>query len=448
MKYIVEESIQREEELIRRLRWFINLRWVTVVSVLIITVSAEYLFDLSIPAFYVHIGNIFLLFYNCVFYFYNKKLSIDVGRNRFRKINMLANFQITLDIVMLSYFMHFTGSIENPFVFYFIFHMVFASILLSNRAAYVQASFAVCLLGGLISGEYFRIIPHYHLGAFFKEESFFNPLYVMGEFAVFASVLYITVYMATSIINRLRLMDKQLEVANTHLKEQDRLKSQYVLTVSHELQSSLSTVQICLKVILEGMTGIISAKTREMAARAELRCVQIINFVKDLLSLSRIRAGREMQKNNISMSEVAKRAIEQTKQKIKEKNINLIEKIYGKGLNVIANEDSMEQLLVNLLTNACKYTPYNGKIEISLMDTEESLVGQVEDTGIGISHNDIPRIFDDFYRAENAVVFEKDGTGLGLTIVKQIIENHNGKIWVESQIGKGTRFIFALPKTG
>lgn len=196
------------------------------------------------------------------------------------------------------------------------------------------------------------------------------------------------------------------------------------------------------------MTGEISEKSREMLARAEQRSRYLLQFVKDLLDLSKIRAIKEIEKKSISLSEIINKVVEQLKPKAERKHLVLSVEDSVSPPIIFANADAIEQLLTNLIDNAIKYTPWGGKVtlECGPSTVDCFFQGSVVDTGIGIPKEDLPHIFEDFYRAKNAEQFEKDGTGLGLSIVKQIIEAHNGKIWVESQVGKGSKFMFILPK--
>jgi len=114
---------------------------------------------------------------------------------------------------------------------------------------------------------------------------------------------------------------------------------------------------------------------------------------------------------------------------------------------VKANVEHMKQLWTNLISNAIKYTEPGGIVVVSLAQNPNYVVGTVRDTGIGIAPEDIPRIFDEFYRTENAKAVERQGTGLGLSIAKRIVETYGGRIWVESELGKGSKFTFVLPKS-
>jgi signal transduction histidine kinase len=444
------KQIVLKKELNERINWIIRLRWLAVIGVFIVISGTHYVLKIKVPLIPLYIGNLILFSYNLLFWLYISKNNSQNDINKwFNKANRFANLQITLDFLMLTYFIHFTGGIENPFIFYFIFHMVIASILLSKQAAYLQATIAIIYLSITVFFEYLNIIPHYHTIGFIPENlCLLNFPYLMGVLFVFTTTLYITVYLATSIVDRLREGERELAIANKKLEEQDILKSQYVLTVSHDLKASLSTIQSCLKVVLNNLSAGMSDKAKEMIIRAEQRSRYLLHFVKDLLDLSRIRAAKEIVKTDILLSDSIEKIIEQLKIKVDEKNIDLLsEKI--EAVYVHANIEALEELIMNLLFNAINYTPQGGKISICSQksDNQNFIQVSVTDNGIGIPQEDLPYIFEDFFRAKNAQVLEKNGTGLGLSIAKQIVETHEGKIWTESQMGKGSKFVFTLPKS-
>ncbi|MCM8804301.1 MAG: ATP-binding protein [Candidatus Omnitrophica bacterium] len=433
-----------EKELRQRLDWFIKLRWLAGIGVLLAILISKFLLKITLPYNFLYIGGITLFLYNFIFYLYQQKLKQKIdSKNWVREANLFANVQISIDLGMLTYLIHFSGGIENPFIFYFVFHMVIASILLSNKAAYLQSTLAVILFGLVIIFEHLKIIPHYHLTGFISEEYIFNRKYLFGIYTSFISTLYLVVYMATSIVNKLRMREEELALANERLAEQDRLKSRYVLTVSHDIQSSLSTIQNCLKVVLVGLTGELSEKSKEMIARAEQKTLYLLSFVKDLLNLSRIKAVKELEKSKFSLKETIIKVIEDLKQKAEEKKITLELEIPENSCLFYGNKEAIEELLINLIINGIKYTPWGGKVGIKMKKIEEKegcFHLCVWDTGIGIPKQDLSKIFDEFYRSKNAESMEKEGTGLGLPIVKEILKVHNGEIWVESEIGKGTSF--------
>ena len=434
---------------LERVEWLIQLRWLAGVMVFTVITSAVYLFHLPLRALPLYIGNTILILYNGLLWFViNRIRQRKPGADRLRQTTRLANLQISIDLLLLSYFIHFSGGLENPFIFYFIFHMVIASILLTRKAAYLQASLAIMLLG-LIGVAELTILPHYHLSGFLNGQSCnLSAFFTAGVLCIIGSTLYLTVFMTTSIEQRLRLREMELAEANDRLAEQDRLKSQYVLTVSHDLRSSLATIQSCLSVVLNDLTGTIPGKAREMIARAAQRADSLIRFVRDLLNLSRIRAMEELEKEAVHLDSAIQKVLAQWQMQSTEKSLDIETKIL-KNLAILGNQEAFEEMISNLIANAIRYTPRNGKIRITGTRSEEdSYVSlAISDTGIGIHPEDIPQIYNDFYRAKNAAILEKNGTGLGLSIVKQIVEAHQGNIWVESELGKGSTFTIKLPKS-
>lgn len=442
-------KIVSEKEFREHLRWLILLRWMVIVGVFIAITVADRLITPNLPLVPLYAGNAILFLYNLLIHIYYSRNEIEHGgEGWFRKNNRLANWQVALDLMFLTYFIHFSGNIENPFILYYVFYIVVASILLSKRAAYLQALAAVFYLGIIGFAEYYGVVPHYHLSGYLPEDiCLLNLSNLLGILFVLMTIVFLIVYITTSIVDRLRTQERQCIIANTKLEEQDRLKSQYVMTVSHDLQESLSAIQSCLKIVLSNLTGSMSEKAREMVGRAEQRSRYLLYFVRDLLSLSRIRAAGEVAKDKVIIKDVVKRVIEQLNGKVTDKNIRLDLDAF-QDTTVWANADLIEHVFLNLISNAIKYTPQNGSIHISNQAYNDSNMVQVSvaDTGIGIPEDALSHVFEDFYRAENARILVKAGTGLGLSIAKQIVEAHKGKIWIDSKMGKGSTVSFTLSK--
>jgi len=268
----------------------------------------------------------------------------------------------------------------------------------------------------------------------------------IGRFVAFSSTLYIAVYLTTTIVKMLHQRERELEVSNRLLAEQDKLKSQYVLVVSHDIQSSLAAIDGCLQTVLQGFTGTIGEKTRDMVQRANVRTRHLLGFVRDLLEVSRMRTESEVPKETVNLVEVIEKEVELFRQQSQERGISLSFENHGGEVILRANRISMEQLFNNLLGNALRYTPEGGRVSVSLKHTDKknTVEARITDSGIGIAPEHLPRIFDDFYRAGNAKAFTENGTGLGLAIVKRIVELHGGAIRVESAVNRGTTFIVTL----
>ncbi len=433
--------------LVERIYWLIRLRWIAIIGLSLTVLFVDKIFAIPIYAFPLYAIAGILSIYNLIFLVYLNSITKIKIANLTTIANRIANIQISFDLVSLTALIHFSGGIENPFIFYFIFHMIIASILLSRRASFLQATFATVLFILMVNLEYHNILPHHCLKGFVPFTLHNNILYISGVYFVFISTLYIAVYMATSISKRLREREKTLAEANLLLEEKDRIKSEYVLRVSHDIKEHLSAIQGCLEPVVEGITGELNPKQRDLIRRADERTEKLLYFVRALLEISRIKLSKHIEMDYFSLKNAVDNALNFIETKAKDKGISLSVNIEA-GIDTIRGaEVYIEETIANMLANSVKYTPRNGKIGIEVKDEGDSVLIQISDTGIGIPKNELPKIFDEFYRARNAREVERNGTGLGLSIAKQVIERHKGKIWVESEEGKGSTFSVTLPKS-
>jgi len=426
-----------KQDLRGKIRWFILLRWIAAAGLALVITGARFLLDIPLPLLPLYLGNLFLVLYNGLCYAVNRRLQQRIDTPGWiDRAHRLANVQILLDLSLLTYLIYFSGSLENPFIFYYIFHMIISGILLTNRSAYLQATFASILFGLLMAARLLDLLPYYALPGAAGTVSLTGYI---GRFLAFSSTLYIAVYLTTTIVNKLHQRERELA-------EQDKLKSQYVLTVSHDIQSSLATVDSCLETVLQGYTGGIGQETRDMIQRADLRTRHLLDFVRDLLDISRMRTQNDIPKEEVNLVEVVEKEIELFREQSRDRDIALsFENLAGE-FYLQANRFSMEQLFNNLLSNALRYTPGGGSVTVTLKpgDKKHSIEARIADSGIGIAPENLSQIFDDFFRAGNARTFTENGTGLGLAIVKRIVELHDGVIRVESEVNRGTIFIFTV----
>ena len=228
------------------------------------------------------------------------------------------------------------------------------------------------------------------------------------------------------------------------LEELDRVKSAFMRTTAHELRAPIGAIQSYLTLILQGYASL--EDQRPMLERASQRSGELLDLVDDLLNLAKLKEVKEeFKKQEVSLEEILAEVLSLHAPEAGEKQITL-------GLEtrpcppVIANPAHIKQLWTNLISNAIKYTPAEGRVAVRLFPKDEgTVVGEVADTGIGIADEDLPHLFQEFFRTDQAKAFTQHGTGLGLSIVKQIVESLGGNISVESALGEGTRFAFRLP---
>lgn len=228
----------------------------------------------------------------------------------------------------------------------------------------------------------------------------------------------------------------------TNLKMMDRIKSDFIHTVSHDLRSPLTAILGYVE-LLERI-GPLNDQQREFVRRVQFSVHSITALVNDLLDLGRIEAGFDASRDEVSLQTVLHYTLDTFQNQAQEKRITLSVHVAA-GLPVLrGNPIRLRQLMDNLVGNAIKYTPQGGSVWVTLRVEDGQVILQVTDSGAGIPLADQPHIFEKFFRASN-VPRSTPGTGLGLAIVKSIVENHGGRIWVESTLGKGATFYVVLP---
>jgi two-component system phosphate regulon sensor histidine kinase PhoR len=228
----------------------------------------------------------------------------------------------------------------------------------------------------------------------------------------------------------------------THLKELDRIKSDFVSTVSHDLRSPLTAILGYVELI--DRVGPVNDQQREFIHRIQVSVNNITALINDLLDLGRIEAGFDARNEIIPLGAIIHYTAESLQPRLAEKSQSLKLSVPEDLPKVLGHPVRLRQMLSNLLGNAIKYTQENGDIRIQALSEGDLVILQVSDNGPGIPITDQPYIFDKFYRGSN-ILTDTPGTGLGLAIVKSIVENHQGRIWVESVPGKGSTFTVVLP---
>jgi two-component system NtrC family sensor kinase len=228
----------------------------------------------------------------------------------------------------------------------------------------------------------------------------------------------------------------------THLKELDRIKSEFVTTVSHDLRSPLTAILGYIELIER--SGGLNVQQEEFIRRVQLSVGQITDLVSNLLDLGRIEAGLDEAKEDTPIAVLARYALESMRSTAESKGLTLESDIPEELPMVLGAPIRLRQMIGNLLDNAVKYTPPEGVIHIEGEGEGNQVILRVRDSGPGIPAADQPYLFDKFFRASN-VPEDLPGTGLGLSIVKSIVDNHDGRIWVESELGQGTTFTVVLP---
>jgi signal transduction histidine kinase len=254
-----------------------------------------------------------------------------------------------------------------------------------------------------------------------------------------------------------------LEVSHRKLQELDRLKSDFVSNVSHELRTPLTSIRMAVDNLLDGVAGQITPTLQRYLSRVKNNTDRLVRLITDLLDLSRIEAGKiELHPGVVSVGDLLLEVVEGLAEAARSKGLELtVSASGGRPALAFADRDKLQQILINLAENAVKFTPAGGRVSVAArrvdssdsqlvdpsrpIDSGEWVELIVEDTGPGIPPEEQRTIFEKFHQVRRDGHGKAQGTGLGLAIAKSLIELHGGRIDVESEVGRGSRFRFTVP---
>jgi signal transduction histidine kinase len=458
------ERTPEEETLVMRLSVFNKMRWVAILGVIVVTLMARYAFDIGFPTLPVYVVCVIVAAYNIVLMQQVrglKELRADLVVPRVRQYMYV---HIMLDMLALTILLHFTGGVENPFVFFLVFHVVLASIGLRYQVVYLLSTIAIAMVSLLFGLEGAGIIPHVNLEGFAMPTRYQERSRILAVLAALAILLYATTYVTTAIAGELRKRQREVVALRESLLEEktgelerasasiakledERSKFLHFIGVAaHDLKAPLTAIQGFLWVMLGGFAGDISEKQKNMLERSSLRITELLTLISDLLDIPRIETGQIVQEMaEVSLREIIEGSIEEQRNLAEAKGIKLEVELPHRLPKVRGSTSRLQQVLTNLINNAINYTD-EGTVTIRAKARDRDLLVEVMDTGIGVPPADMSNLFQDFFRASNV---ETRGTGLGLSISRRIVEAHGGRIWAESpypEANRGSKFSFVLPK--
>jgi len=244
------------------------------------------------------------------------------------------------------------------------------------------------------------------------------------------------------------IAEEALEREVSRLKRIPRAELLPMLQLTHELRSPLAAIQNSLDMVLQGYAANDPKLQDEMLDLARDRAVGMMARVNDFMRLGAVQhAELEREVQPVQLLDVVWRLAPEMRVKAKWRAVDFHVDVPESLPSVAGTYEDMEHLVSNLINNAIKYTEPGGTVTVSLREEDDRVIGVVEDTGIGIGPEDLPKIFDEFYRSEHAKDMDAHGTGLGLSIAKRVVDLYGGQLDVESQLGRGSKFSFVFPKT-
>ncbi len=423
--------------------WFITLRWIACGGVLSALVLVDFFLQYNLPYLILYLLTSCLVTVNIFFTIYYFAIKgKTLSRN---ELGTFFHIQIILDYLFLFLLIYFTGFLNNPFTYYFVFHILLTAFIFPQRTVFLYAGILVAVFISASLLTYFAIIPSYRLTPLLirtvRENSLF--LRTLG----LCTTILISSYLITSIKKRIEERGRRIEVELDRYKGLDKIKSNFILQVTHELRGPLAALMGYHEMIMKGITGEIEPKTMEVLKRGNRRTENLLTMIDEMIDFAYMKTEEEVryEKCIIPLKTSIDYNIDMFKTRAARKNLDILSSC-PRDLEINASRDLLNIILNNLISNAVKYSPEGKTIRVIASADSENIELTIKDEGMGIEADELDKVFDEFYRTRRAREIEKDGTGLGLPIVQRAVDTLDGKIMVYSEVGKGTSFHLRFPK--
>ncbi len=421
-----------------RIGWYINLRWIAVFGVMAAAPIGEYMLSFQLAYKEMVVIASVLITINLVYFFFWRYLSCT---SEVKEL-VFAEIQISVDLIIISFLIHFSGGIDNPFFFLYMVQVILSGILFPGAVLpYLNAVIASFLITIWTVLEYSGAVIQYFLSE--KKPSI---EYLVVSLSAFYVINFAGIYIINNFMMRYRKLKNEVDQKSVELENSIEDRNKSFRFAAHELKSPVIAIKSTLEVLNSMYGKEMKYEITDMVGRAEKRTDQVLSMIKELIAITHYNLGIDKPKiEKVSFNEWIDNITVELKYYANEKEIGLSVAHSNKEFEIELDVIGMEKVLNNLITNAIRYT-YNGGWIIVRSFREKNIFGfSVQDSGIGIPEEEIEKIFSEFYRSKQAKEMEQIGTGLGLNLVKEIVRINNGQIKVESKIGKGSTFTIELP---
>lgn len=437
----------------KRNMWFIKLRYGAVLMLTSFILASDYFLGFKFTetqTIAMLAINISILFYNITIHIGKKYVKSIAGK--FNPLHLSAT-QMLLDFTALFLLVYFTGGIETPLYMLFIYHMIIGSLILPGSIMYAVAGIIILGVGGIVFLEFYHIIPHHSIQGFLNSSIYDDFNYMISILTVFSFMIVISVYLANGIARQLYKMEQDLIESLERLNTAELEKQRYIVGIVHEIKTPLAAVHSYLNLILQKFLGPLNEKVEDKLKRASFRSEEAINLINDVIKISRFKLFDQFINEEINVAEIMTELADRHMANAESKRVKLVFNYNRRSYtNLLGDKFLFTLAISNLIGNALKYVDRKGMVEVSVDDEENEIIISVCDNGIGIPENELAKIFIEFFRSSRVDKDKHEGAGIGLAIVKQIIEKHNGKISVESpsrlasKDKPGTCFKVQVPK--
>ncbi len=438
-----------KQVLLKNAFWFMTFRWIVVAVFAVVGLAGRFLADalwtsgLAVPYRGLWILAGVLCATNLFFFLFARRLKSEstVG---LVKTNLWL--QIVSDLVVVTFLVHMIGSTYTFIPFTFLFHITLSCIFFPKResllvtviAATFYFSSVIIELTGIWSSQ--GVLA---AGPGISE----NTVTLRVIFALSAVfVWFIEWYLVSSLSEAVRVRDRRLSIANQQLTEADEEKTRQVLLTTHDLKAPFAGIESNIQVLKSQHWESLSGAVKTIIERIDQRAQTLRERIRDILILGDLksRAVKDSRLEIVDLKECVEEVVEELAEKAESRDVRL--DIQVPGITVFSNAEQLAILCSNLVSNAIFYSHEGGEVSVAARPEDGNVCLSVSDRGIGIKEEAFPHIFDEYYRTKEAARFNRNSTGLGLSIVKEIAQNLNLKIKVESEPGEGTTFKVYIPQ--
>jgi signal transduction histidine kinase len=345
---------------------------------------------------------------------------------------------------------HFLGSLETVTPFLYLAHIVLACIFFSRRQSLVVVAVASGLYVVCVGLEHWQVVSAagIYLDPGLRQGMASHPAFSWLTVWSALGIFFVVWFLASHLSGLVREQEAELAQANRLLTIAQQEKTRHMLRTTHELKAPFAAIAANAQLLLGGHCGILPDAATEVVRRIAIRCRRLAVEIQEMLQLANLQsADTPPQPISLDLAETARWAIARVGAVAQQRRVTVDEQLTS--ARVVAVEDHLKMLLTNVISNAIVYSAEGGIVRVRCDATPpEGPVVTIDDEGIGIPPEKLPRIFDEYYRTEEAIRHNKDSTGLGLAIVRHVAVNHGIRVRVESAPGRGTRFTLRFPSIG
>ena len=428
------------ESIRRRNLWFIKLRYGIVVLLTAFLFFTTFIIKINYSETQLVAGLIIIasiLLYNSLLHRIRKYVRFDLTRFNPLYVSLL---QMALDLIALLMLVYYTGGIESPLYMQFVFLVIIGSLILPGTLVYVMAAVFVLAFTALTALEHYQMIAHHSVDGLLNFPLYNNPYYVGAFLFTFTFMIFTSVYLANGMARQLYKREKDLVDSMKKINAAEKEKQKYIMGIVHEIKTPIVAVASYIDIILQKFLGPIDETIEEKLVRAKNRTDEGIQMINDVLNVSKLTLYDQYDEEEVDIYEIVSGVIKRRKASAEAHliKLNLSDKREKKE-NIKGDKFLLDIALSNLLGNSIKYGVDHGNVEITINSNSKNLIIEVCDDGVGIPKEELPKIFKEFYRANNVRKIVSEGSGLGLSVVKRIVERHGGTVSAVSPSRMATR---------